>query len=135
MLSWKHIHPNQKSMRSIIIALACIILLPSCATLFSKSVYPINIDSTPQGKSFTIINREGREVMRGVTPQIVPLKSSSRYFTSEYYTVLFKTDSGKEVRMPITFHVDGWYIAGNLFIGGLLGYLLIDPTYRRHVHR
>ncbi len=30
--------------------------------------------------------------------------------------------------VSIESRVDGWYIVGNLFFGGLLGYLIIDPA-------
>ena len=104
------------------------ILLPSCASIFSKSVYSVNIDSNPQGRNFRIINRLGNEVGSGKTPQIVSLKSSAGYFMKEEYRVIFKPKRGeREVTLPITFHVDGWYIVGNFFIAGLIGYLLVDP--------
>ncbi|MGB0176384.1 MAG: hypothetical protein ACPF9D_04405 [Owenweeksia sp.] len=114
-------------MRIITFSLASLILFSSCATIFSKSAYPVNITSNPQGANFTITDRDGAEVVKGKTPQIVTLNSSAGYFKKENYTVTYTKSNGEEVKLPITFHVDGWYIAGNFFIGGLLGYLLIDP--------
>lgn len=51
----------------------------------------------------------------GITPEIVRLKSLSKYFTSELYTVVFYGEN-KEIlaKLPITFDLDGWYIGGNL---------------------
>jgi len=33
----------------------------------------------------------------------------------------------KPVTLPLKGSVNGWYVAGNLFFGGLIGWLIIDP--------
>ncbi|HCQ17396.1 MAG TPA: hypothetical protein DIU20_14100 [Cryomorphaceae bacterium] len=114
-------------MRIIALSLASLILFSSCATVFSKSAYPVNITSNPQGANFNITNRAGVEIVKGKTPQIVTLLSSAGYFKKENYVVTYTKTNGEEVKLPITFHVDGWYVIGNFFIGGLLGYLVLDP--------
>ena len=92
-----------KFVKTPILLLAVSVLFSSCASVFSK------------------------EVRSGVTPTVVTLRSSSSYMKREEYTVVFNRNDGSEVKIPITFHVDGWYIAGNFVIGGLIGWLLIDP--------
>lgn len=111
-------------------AIALVLLLSSCATLFSNSNYPFKIDSTPDKAKFEIFNRDGNMVVNGTTPQMVRLKSNYSYFQAESYNVVFYGND-KEIiaQLPISFHVDGWYIAGNLLIFPIwpISYLIVDP--------
>ena len=49
--------------------------------------------------------------------QIIPLKAN----------VTASKDGFKTHTTVIDWHVSGWYWAGNFVIGGLIGYLIIDP--------
>lgn len=49
------------------------------------------------------------------------------YFNPEKYTVVASKDGFKTQTTIIDWHVSGWYWAGNFVIGGLIGYLIIDP--------
>ncbi|SUT93053.1 Uncharacterised protein [[Actinobacillus] rossii] len=104
-------------------------LATGCATIVSKSDYPVSITSTPSQVPFEIKNRAGEIVTRGTTPQSVILKAGAGYFKGEKYQVTFRP-TGKN-RQPQTFvldtTLDGWYLGGNLIFGGLIGYLIVDP--------
>ncbi|TGZ98328.1 hypothetical protein [Rodentibacter pneumotropicus] len=107
-----------------------------CATIVSKSEYPVNITSNPTGVAFEIKNRAGKIVTHGTTPQNVVLKAGAGYFKGEKYEITFtapgikkgkKTTRGKKQTFVLDTKLDGWYIGGNLIFGGLLGYLIVDP--------
>jgi len=102
--------------------------LTGCATIVSKSEYPVNISSTPDVVDITIKNNAGKEIFAGKTPATISLKAGCGYFQGEDYSVTFK----KEGLIPQTAHikrgVDGWYIAGNIVFGGLIGWFVVDPS-------
>ena len=53
--------------------------------------------------------------------------STSGYFNPEKYTVIASKDGFKTQTTIIDWHVSGWYWAENFLIGGLIGYLIVDP--------
>lgn len=106
--------------------LATTLGLTGCATIVSKSTYPVSIQSVPEGANFTITNREGKIVSQGITPQVVKLKSGSSYFKPEKYLITFDKKGFTKETIEIQATLDGWYW-GNFAIGGPLGLLVIDP--------
>ncbi|WP_256891816.1 hypothetical protein [Rodentibacter pneumotropicus] len=69
-----------------------------CATIVSKSEYPVNITSNPTGVAFEIKNRAGKIVTHGTTPQNVVLKavidSYNSFYDEWYNTTKCCTKSG-----------------------------------------
>ncbi len=108
-------------------ALAALILTSSCASIVSKSEYPIAINSTPSEAKITVTNKKGIVVYEGNTPSNIYLKSGAGFFSKAAYTVKFEKDGYDARTVPVEFKVDGWYW-GNLVFGGLLGFLIIDPA-------
>lgn len=103
-------------------------LLAGCASIISKSQYPVTISSKPEGADITIVNRAKEIVFRGKTPTTVTLKASAGFFKGENYTVIFKKEGYAPHTAQIERGVDGWYIFGNLLFGGLIGWLIVDPA-------
>lgn len=106
---------------------AAILLASSCASIVSKSSYPITINSTPSEAKITITDRKGLETYKGNTPATIKLKASSGFFSKAQYQVKFEMDGYDEKIVPIHFKVDGWYW-GNLLFGGFIGFLIVDPA-------
>jgi len=104
-----------------------IALLSSCATIVSKSSYPVSFGSDPAGTTVSVTNREHVEVFRGKTPCAVKLKAGSKFFAKEQYTVKFSRKGYDDRIMPINFKLNAWYF-GNLLIGGVIGMLVVDPA-------
>jgi hypothetical protein len=115
---------NKITFLSLIIGL---ILLTGCASIVSKSKYPISINSTPSEAKISITNSKGTEVYAGNTPATVKLKSGQGFFKKASYQVKFNKDGYDEKNVPIRFKVDGWYW-GNLLFGGVIGMLIVDPA-------
>ena len=55
------------------------------------------------------------------------MKAGAGFFSKAEYQVKFSSPGYEERIVPITFNIDGWYF-GNLFLGGFLGMLIIDPA-------
>ena len=103
------------------------LLASGCATIVSKSNYPIMINSTPSEAGISITDKKGVEVYRGKTPATVKLRAGSGYFSRALYLVKFDKP-GYDIRVvPIEYKLDGWYF-GNIVFGGLIGMLIVDPA-------
>ncbi|MGE4415546.1 MAG: hypothetical protein AB7D08_09530, partial [Bacteroidales bacterium] len=51
------------------------IVLSSCASILSKSSYPLTINSNPSNAKVSITDRKGMEIYLGNTPAVVKLKA------------------------------------------------------------
>ncbi len=98
----------------------------SCATIVSRSSYPVDFSSDPQGAQLTIQNRDGFVVFEGKTPTTVYLNSSAGYMRREIYRVTYQHPGQEPVTTIIEAELDGWYF-GNILLGGLIGMLIVDP--------
>ena len=99
----------------------------SCASIVSKSIYPVSIDSSPRGAHVVITNRKGEQVFIGGTPAVVRLKSGSSFFRRATYQILISKDGYATSKVEISSTVNGWYF-GNLVFGGIIGFLIVDPA-------
>ncbi len=103
------------------------LLMSGCASLVSQSTWPVEINSIPQGAVFSILDEKGQGVRAGTTPKIVYLDSGNGYFKRASYTVHFKKKGFWVKSATLNPQVNSWYW-GNLFLGGLIGMLIIDPV-------
>ena len=103
--------------------------LCSCATVMRDNTQIVPIQSNTEKVNIKITNRAGMTIFDGQTPASIPLKTSvsGGYFNPEQYTIVASKDGFQTQTQIIDWHISGWYYAGNLLIGGLIGYLIIDP--------
>lgn len=109
------------------IVLSSAILFTSCASIVSKSSYPVSINSAPSEAQIVIKDKKGIEIFSGQTPATLKLKSGSGFFGKARYQVTFNKSGYQTKTVPIEFKLNGWYF-GNLLFGGVLGMLIIDPA-------
>ncbi len=108
-------------------ALIPALLFTGCATIVSKTVYPVHIRTQPAGAGIVITDKKNREVFKGKSPATANLKSGAGYFSKAAYTVKISTPGFEEKIIPVNYTINGWYF-GNIFLGGVLGMLIIDPV-------
>lgn len=104
-----------------------IVFLGSCATIVSKRVYPLHINSEPRKATVTITDRKGKEVYNGLTPAVATLKSGAGFFQKAIYTITINKEGFKERTVEVSATLNGWYF-GNIVFGGLVGFLIVDPA-------
>ena len=116
-------------MKSVTFALLCAsILAGGCATIVGERTQLIPIDSDPDLASVVIIDEGGRQVFSGTTPTSVTLaKSDGSYWGKKTYTVTITKPGYASREIPVASNANGWYIAGNLVFGGLIGWFIVDP--------
>ncbi len=102
------------------------ILLSSCASIVSKSTWPVSIQSQPTGLEFIVKKADGTVISNGKTPQIVTLDSKGGYFKPATYTIQTKRGNKVIGEQEITASLNGWYF-GNILFGGLIGLVIVDP--------
>ena len=108
-----------------VVSVACI-LMSACASIVSKSSYPVTIASNPPGATFTVKKSGGIAMSTGVTPATIVLNSSTGYFQPAKYIIEF-TRKGVTQSVPLNASINGWYF-GNIPFGGLIGLLIVDPA-------
>ena len=109
-----------------LIVVASAVVLAGCASIVSKSEYPVAVTSNPTGADFVVKRANGLPIASGVTPATITLAASDGYFKPAKYSVEFRR-KGVVQSVPLTAKVDGWYF-GNILIGGLIGLLIVDPA-------
>ena len=113
----------KKSIPLVVTAL----VLVGCASIVSKSEYPVAITSNPIGADFVVKRDNGVPVASGVTPATIVLPASEGYFQPAKYTIEYKR-KGVMQSVPLTAKIDGWYFGNLLFGGVIIGMLIIDPA-------
>ena len=109
------------------LAISSILLLTGCASIVSKSSWPININSSPSEAKISIKDKKGIEIYTGNTPATLKLKSGAGFFSKARYQVTFEKVGYDKKVVPVEFKLNGWYF-GNIIFGGPLGLLIIDPA-------
>jgi hypothetical protein len=101
----------------------------NCATIISGDDQEITITSHPDGARIRIYdNNTNLPVWDSTAPSIVTLKKGSGYFEPASYRVEVSKQGYQTQAFYINGNIDiGWYLVGNLFLGNLLGWLIIDP--------
>ena len=107
--------------------IAIAVFMSNCATLVSKSIYPVRIEANPEGSKVTITNRAGMQVFEGAAPASVMLNASAGFFKPEMYNIKIEKAGYATRVINVTATLDDWYI-GNICFGGLIGWLIVDPA-------
>ena len=105
----------------------CTVLMCGCASIVSKSQYPVTITSQPSGASISVVDETGKTILKGTTPTTVTLAAGAGFFKGKDYTVTFTKPGYTQHTATLRRGLDAWYILGNIVFGGLIGWLVVDP--------
>ena len=103
-------------------------MISGCASIVSNSQYPVTINSHPSGAEIQIVDETGKVFLKAETPTTVTLAAGNGYFKGKDYTITFIKEGYSSHSASIERGVDGWYLAGNLLFGGLIGWFIVDPA-------
>jgi len=88
----------------------------------------MGINSTPSEAIVKITDEKGMDIFAGKTPTTVTLqKADGSYWGGKSYFVRISKEGYETQNIPIISSANGWYIAGNLVFGGLIGWFIVDP--------
>lgn len=113
--------------KNLTITAPLILLLCGCASILDGGDKSVRIGSNPLGAKVTVFDKKGKEVCVQTTPAIVTLPRARGFFAGEKYRLVFEKDGYFAGEACVESTLDGWYI-GNIFFGGILGLLIIDPA-------
>lgn len=103
-------------------------ILAGCATIMGNESHIMPVSSNPSDAVVLITDEKGVEVFKGASPTTVTLKKSDgSYFGKKTYTVKISKSGYETQVIPVTSSPSGYYVAGNLLFGGLIGWLIVDP--------
>jgi hypothetical protein len=68
----------------------------------------------------------GKSIAKAKTPHTAALERGDGYFKKKYYDITLSKEGYVTEKVSITPGLNPWFI-GNLFFGGLLGMLIVDP--------
>ncbi len=110
------------------ISLLLLVSFIGCATIITGSSQKIQIKSSPGDAHVRIYDNSSVVIWDSNTPTTAVLKKGDGYFKKARYTVVVEKKGYKRQEFIISGSLrGGWYIVGNLIIGGLLGWLIVDP--------
>lgn len=109
--------------------LLCVsVFMSGCASIMCGSEKTVNINSHPPGADFTIKNAKGAVIVKDVAPTNVTLKRGGGWFKAADYQITFEKEGCKQMTVPISQGIEsGWYFAGNILVGGIIGWVIVDP--------
>lgn len=114
--------------KGCLLALSSVLLLNGCATIVGDKTQLIPISSTPSDATILITDEKGVQVYKGQTPTSVVLqKSDGSYWGGKDFVLQISKPGYEQQQIQIKSSVNGWYIAGNLVFGGLIGWFILDP--------
>lgn len=111
----------------VVVLLVPIFFLTGCATIVGKDVFPVTINSNPDGASILIKDEKDKKIFTGTTPTTVTLGAGESYFHAKTYYITFSKTGYAEQQAVIKSSISGWYF-GNILFGGLIGMLIVDPV-------
>jgi len=120
-----------KKAKSLCYAAAAVVTLVAfigCASIIAGGDQKVNIASEPTQATVTILDSNGNQVFNSQTPATASLKKGDGFFKGATYKIKIEKSGYKAQEVMLKSDVNvGWYIVGNIFIGGLLGWLIVDP--------
>lgn len=105
-----------------------VIFLSGCASIIEGSSQDLRVTSDPDGATVVIARANGSEVFRGTTPATASLPTGNGFFSGAEYFVTISADGFEPQTIRVGTNVSGWYLFGNIFVGGLLGWVVVDPA-------
>jgi hypothetical protein len=112
---------------SFLATITVVFSVVGCASIVSKSQYPVTINSNPSGAKVLVKNEKGIVIHQAITPATLSLNASSGFFNAESYSFEFEKEGYLRGSAALSAGMDPWYI-GNILFGGLIGIVIVDPA-------
>ncbi len=106
-----------------------VMLLVSCASIIKGGGQSVTVRSNPPDADVKVMDiRSGAVVGSGKSPLSLKLDRGAGFFKGGKYKVAVEKAGYAPREILIDSSANGWYIAGNLVFGGLIGWLIVDPA-------
>ncbi len=71
------------------VGLMIVLMCSGCASIVSKSQYPVTINSNPGGATVTVKNKRGLVIHTATTPATISLAAGAGFFSPARYALEF----------------------------------------------
>lgn len=105
---------------------AALLGLCSCASIVTSGDRKVQVTSNPTAATVTVYDTQSNVVATATTPATVKLKKGAGYFKGADYRLVVAKAGYQPREFEIRHDINGWYW-GNFALGGLLGFLVVDP--------
>ncbi|HYG36474.1 MAG TPA: hypothetical protein VEC99_16895 [Clostridia bacterium] len=110
---------------TVVIGLA--LAVAGCASIVSGGRQSVSIKSQPSDAKVTVFDMNGKQAAVGQSPAHFRLPRSHGFFAKAEYRIIIEKQGYKNTEVQLEANLNGWYF-GNFLIGGLLGFVVIDPA-------
>lgn len=117
----------KKIFYKILVIILSMSFLSGCASIVSKSNWPVSIQTNPTGANCLISKESEAPLHTGTTPISLNLDSSAGFFQPAKYKIKCTKEGYQNGSSEFSANLNGWYI-GNILVGGLIGWLIVDPA-------
>ncbi len=113
-----------------LLAFLTMVSFSGCASIIKgSSPQQVSFKTVPSEADCQLTDvRSGTVILKQKSPILIPLKRDAGFFKSAKYRYTCDKEGFKSGNLEIVATVNGWYFAGNLVFGGLIGYLIVDPA-------
>ena len=101
------------------LGIVVVLMSSGCATIASKSQWPVTINSTPSGATVTVKDQKGVEVYKNTTPVTVTMRAGAGFFKPAKYTFQFEKEGYFQDSTSLSADVNGWFFGNILWPAGL----------------
>ena len=98
------------------------LLCNGCASIASKSAWPVSITSVPSGATVTVRNKYNAEIQKVITPALITLPSGAGFLQSARYSFLFEKEGYSPETTKIFGDLNEWF-----FLNIPLGFVYFSP--------
>ena len=103
------------------------IMTTGCATIMHGDRQSVSIVSGKENTKIKVLDEAGNVVSEGTNNLTVALKRGKEMFKGNNYKIVAETGDEKQ-EVLLNSGVNGAYVVGNLFFGGLIGWIIVDPA-------
>jgi hypothetical protein len=117
-----------KRFLEVTFAIVTLLSFAGCASIVAGGDQKVNIASNPSGASVKVLDANGMTVFDSQTPAVAILKKGDGFFKGASYRIRIEKMGYKVQEVVLQSSLNaGWYLLGNFFLGGLIGWLIVDP--------
>ncbi|MBN1467264.1 MAG: hypothetical protein JW924_00930 [Fusobacteriaceae bacterium] len=117
----------KKLFRNAIILSLLLVSITGCASVVHRSKQTVKISSQP-GSTISIKDLKGNTIIEGEDSLTVKLDRAQGFFQKGQYSIVVEKPGYATKTIQLSSKVNtGSYVIGNLFVGGFIGWLVVDP--------
>ena len=104
-----------------------ILLLAACASVVNGKKQDISINYNTDGVKVKVFDNNGTVVYDNISPYSIELERGKGYFKGRSYSIEASKEGYQTQTYSLKPEISNWYFFGNIVIGGLIGWVVVDP--------